>query len=210
MSDSGYCSHTASERERALRATEIHQTKTPVKPKFLTIFVSYVAVSLALAMLSLRLTANNDGVAILWLPAGAALVALVFIDMRLWSGVALVSLISNFYFGASIPIAFGISLGSVLGAIIASFVLQRLGPWKELSIFLKALKLGTLGATVSAIISASIGVTSLYLSGIVPASETAVNWGRWVLGDGLAILLFSSFILVYVMLTDSYNDRTDF
>ncbi|UWQ91275.1 MASE1 domain-containing protein [Rhodobacteraceae bacterium M382] len=172
----------------------------PIGPKFLGIFVLYFFINLALGILSLTLAANYDGVAIIWLPAGSALVALVFIDMRLWPGIALAALASNLYYGSGIQAAVGIGVGSSLGAIIATLALRNLGPWEDLSIFYKALKLGTFGAVISAAISAAIGVASLSFAGIVPISEFATNWARWVQGDSVGIFLFSSFVLIYCML----------
>lgn len=162
----------------------------------------YVCVSFALGILSLELAANREGVSVIWLPAGSALVALVFIDMRLWPSIALASLASNLYFGSNIQTAFGIGIGSALGAVIATLALRNLGSWNSLSIFYRALKLGTIGAAISAVISAGFGVTSLYLSGILPSSDWVTVWAQWVLGDSVGIFLFSSFILIYYMVDD--------
>jgi integral membrane sensor domain MASE1 len=189
-----------------------HETQKkglPIGLKFLGIFLLYLFVSFVLGILSLSFAANNDGVAIIWLPAGSALVALVFIDMRLWPSVALAALVSNLYFGSNIQTAFGIGIGSALGAIIAALALRGLGPWDELSIFFKALKLGTFGAVISAAVSAAIGVASLYFSGIVPVSDLAMNWARWVLGDSVGIFLFSSFILIYYMFEGRENNSAE-
>ena len=188
---------------------ETQRNSLPIGPKFFVIFVLYFFVSLFLGILSLTLAANYDGVAIIWLPAGSALVALVFIDTRLWPSIALASFVSNLYFGSNIQAAVGIGIGSALGAIIATSALRALGPWNELSILFKALKLGTIGAAISASISAGFGVASLYFSGIVPASDMAKNWMRWVLGDSVGIFLFSSFILIYYMFGDRENNNAE-
>jgi integral membrane sensor domain MASE1 len=186
----------------ALPMTEAQTTRLPTAPKFFGIFILYFFVSLALGVLSLTLAANYDGVAIIWWPAGSALVSLVFIDMRLWPSIVLASLVSNLYFGSSIQASVGIGIGSALGAIVATVALRALGPWNNLSIFFQALKLGTVGAAISATISASLGVSSLYFWGILPVSALATSWARWVLGDSVGVFLFSSFILIFHMLLD--------
>jgi integral membrane sensor domain MASE1 len=196
-------------RDRHLPINETQKKGLPMGPKFLGVFVLYFFISWALGILSLTLAANYDGVAIIWLPAGSALVALVFIDMRLWPSIALAVLASNLYYGSGIQAAVGIGVGSTLGALIATFALRLLGPWGQLSIFYKALKLGTFGAVISAAISAAIGVVSLYFSGIVPASDLATNWARWVLGDSVGIFLFSSFVLVFFMFVDRDGTSTE-
>ena len=181
----------------------------PLGTKFIVVFIVLFFVSFAAGLLSLSVAANYDGVAIIWLPAGAALVALAFIDMRLWPSVALASMVSNLYFGSSIPTAAGIGIGSALGAILAAYALRFLGPWEELSILYKALKLGTIGAVISAVISATIGVSSLYSTGIVPLSAFAKSWARWVLGDSVGIFLFSSFVLIYCMIWGYENSNAE-
>lgn len=185
------------------------RARAPLDPKFLVVFVVFFFVSFALGLLSLSVAANYDGVAIIWLPAGAALVALAFIDMRLWPSIALASMVSNLYIGSSIPTAAGIGIGSALGAILAAYALRFLGPWEELSILYKALKLGTIGAVISAAISAAIGVSSLYSAGIVPLSAFAKSWARWVLGDSVGIFLFSSFVLIYCMIWGYENSNAE-
>jgi integral membrane sensor domain MASE1 len=187
-------------RDRHLPTNETQKKVLPIGPEFLGIFVLYFFISWALGIVSLTLAANYDGVAIIWLPAGSSLVALVFIDIRLWPSIALAVLASNLFYGSGIQAAVGIAVGSTLGATIATFALRLLGPWGDLSIFYKALKLGTFGAVISAAISAAIGVASLYFAGIVPISDFAKNWARWVLGDSVGIFLFSSFVLIYCML----------
>ncbi|WP_437436832.1 MASE1 domain-containing protein [Ruegeria arenilitoris] len=106
------------------------------------------------------------------------------------------------FFGSTIQAAVGIGVGSALGAIIATLALRTLGPWGELSIFFRALKLGTFGAVISATVNAAIGVGSLYFSDIVPISDFAKTWARWVVGDSVGIFLFSSFVLLYYMFRD--------
>lgn len=192
-----------------LRTSETQKKRLAIGPKFLGIFVLYFFISWALGMLSLTLAANYDGVAIIWLPAGSALVALVFIDMRLWPSIALAAFASNLYYGSGIQAAVGIGVGSALGAIIGTLALRTLGPWDELSIFFKAAKLGTFGAVISAAISAAIGVASLYFSGVVPISEFAKIWPRWVLGDSVGIFLFSSFTLIYCMVWGHENNNAE-
>ena len=49
------------------------RARAPLDPKFLVVFVVFFFVSFALGLLSLSVAANYDGVAIIWLPAGAAL-----------------------------------------------------------------------------------------------------------------------------------------
>ena len=80
---------------------ETQKKRYSIDHRFVGIFVLYFFASLLLGKLSLELAANQDGVAIIWLPAGFALVGLVFIDMRLWPSITLSSFVSNFYNGVT-------------------------------------------------------------------------------------------------------------
>ncbi|MBC7788861.1 MAG: MASE1 domain-containing protein [Anaerolineae bacterium] len=54
-----------------------------------------------------------------------------------------------------------------------------------------------LAAGLSTVVSATIGVTSLYLGGIVSASQLAETWRAWWLGDLIADLLVAPVLLVW-------------
>ncbi len=68
--------------------------------------------------LSLFLTGTSEGVALIWLPAGVALVTLVFIDRYLWPAGAIGSFITNMTFGLPIATALGIAAGNTLGVVV--------------------------------------------------------------------------------------------
>jgi signal transduction histidine kinase len=54
-----------------------------------------------------------------------------------------------------------------------------------------------LAALLSTIISATIGVTSLYFAGLTPQANVAETWRTWWIGDAIGALLVAPLILVW-------------
>ena len=147
--------------------------------------------------LSLFFTGTSEGVALIWLPAGVALVTLVFIDRRLWPAVAIGSLITNMTFGLPIPTALGIAAGSTLGALVGVYVLQLTAFSKRPEKIMNAVKFNGIGAPASAFVSAVVGVTALHATGLIPEDSLLGNGLRWWIGDALGIILVGGLMWAY-------------
>lgn len=142
-----------------------------------------------LGRLSLFLSGTEEGVALVWLPAGAAFVSLVFIDRHLWPGVTLGAFITNVTFGLPIYPSIGIAFGSTLGVLAGVYALQLAAFRQQPGSKIHAVKFNAIGATVNAPIAAMVGVIALYLAGIVPLEALLGNGWRWWAGDALGICI---------------------
>ncbi len=147
--------------------------------------------------LSLFLTGTSEGVALIWLPAGVALVTLVFIDRYLWPAVAIGSFITNMTFGLPIATALGIAAGSTLGAVVGVYALQLAAFSKQPERIINAVKFNGIGASASASVSAIVGVIALHVTGIIPEESLLGNGLRWWIGDALGIILVGGLMWVY-------------
>lgn len=139
--------------------------------------------------LSLFLFGTEEGVAYIWLPAGAAFVTLVFIKRSLWPGITIGSFITNVTFGLPIFTSIGIAFGSTIGALAGVYALQFAAFTKDPERIKNAVKFNGLGATVSAAVSAVGGITALHLTGIIPQEALLGNGWRWWIGDTIGIIL---------------------
>jgi integral membrane sensor domain MASE1 len=148
--------------------------------------------------LSLFLTGTSEGVALIWLPAGVALVALVFIDRHLWPSVTIGSFITNVTFGLPIATALGIAAGSTLGALVGVYALQLAAFSKRPEKIINAVKFNGIGATASATVSAVVGVIALHVTGLIPEESLLDNGLRWWIGDALGIILVGGLMWVYI------------
>jgi integral membrane sensor domain MASE1 len=148
--------------------------------------------------LSLALTGTAEGVALVWLPAGVALIGLIYIDRSLWPGVALGSFITNLTFGLPIDTALGIAAGSTLGALAGVYALQLAAFSKSLETPANAVKLNGIGATSSASVSAILGVTALHVTGLIPEEALLGAGWRWWIGDAVGVVVISSVMPIYL------------
>ncbi len=147
--------------------------------------------------LSLFLTGTSEGVALVWLPAGVALVTLVFIDRQLWPAVAIGSFITNVTFGLPISTALGIAAGSTLGALAGVYALQLAAFSRRPEKILNVVKFNGIGAPASAFVSAVVGVTALHVTGLIPEDSLLGNGLRWWIGDALGIILVGGLMWAY-------------
>jgi integral membrane sensor domain MASE1 len=156
-----------------------------------TVFLAYfVAGKLGQATTDIR--SSNLGP--VWPASGIALAFLLAYGIRVWPGIAasafLVALSS-----VSPVAALGQAAGATLAATTGAVLLQRIEKFDPfLSRLRDALGLICFGAFGSALISASIGMASLYATGIQPYSGLRSAWLIYWLGDSTGILLVTPLV----------------
>ncbi len=148
------------------------------------------------AKLGLALSVEHGVITPVWAPTGIALAALVLFGRSLWPAVAVGALIANTTSGASPLEAAAISVGNTLEAVVAYELLCRVGFRPQLGRVRDVLALVGLAAVVSTTISATNGVTTLWLSGEVAAGDYASAWLLWWTGDAMGDLIVAPLILV--------------
>jgi signal transduction histidine kinase len=159
------------------------------------------------ARAGLMMDAVGGFATLVWPPSGLALAALLIFTPRLWPGVFLGAFVANLLTGAPAAAAFGIGVGNTLEAVLAVYALRRI-PGFDVSLerLSDVVGLIVLAAGLSTMVSASIGVTSLYLGGIVSSSELGETWRAWWLGDLIADLLVAPVLLVWATRAHSLGD----
>jgi len=165
-------------------------------------FATEILVLAALYVLAARAGLKIDAVGsfatLVWPPTGIALAALLIRGYRLWPGIALGAFVANVLTGAPIPVALGIALGNTLEALFAVYALRLIPDFhRTLDRLIDAFSLLVVGALVSTAISATIGVLSLRLGGIISSAELVETWRAWWLGDLIGDLLVAPVILVW-------------
>ena len=175
---------------------------SPTQPRW---SLNYAAELFALAAmyvvagrLGLQLDAVAGFAALVWAPTGIALAALLIRGYRLWPGIAIGALIANILSGAPVPVAIGISLGNTLEALLAAYALRRIPGFRcTLDRLIDAFALIVVAGVLSTAVSATIGVISLYLGGIIPPGGVGQTWRAWWLGDLIGDLLVAPLFLVW-------------
>jgi PAS domain S-box-containing protein len=149
------------------------------------------------AKLGFDLSVSHGVITPIWAPTGIALASLVLLGVRYWPAVALGALIANATSGASGGEAAAIAVGNTLEAVVGTLLLARVGFRPSLERVRDVLALVVLAAGLSTTVSATNGVTTLLVSGTVPASSYGSEWLLWWIGDAMGALVVAPLILVW-------------
>src|SRR5438132_1303258 len=155
------------------------------------------AIYFGTARLGLSIDAVSRFATLVWLPSGIAVAALLLFGYRLWPGIILGAFLVNLLNGAPLFVALGIGIGNTLEALVATYLLKRNGFSLALDHLRDVLVLVLLAIPLSAMISATIGVSSLFLGKVIAFSSSYSTWGAWWIGDMISILILTPFLLTW-------------
>ena len=144
----------------------------------------------------------------IWAPSGLSLAALVLFGHRLWPGVALGALLVNLSAGASASVALGISAGNTLEAVVGAYALRRVPGFDPgLSRLKDVLALIVFAALLSTGVSATLGVSTLFLGGVLPRAQLLETWRVWWVGDVVGDIVVAPLLMAAPALREVLRDR---
>jgi PAS domain S-box-containing protein len=142
------------------------------------------AIYFGAAKLGLLLDAVSGFASAVWPPTGISLVALSMFGYRLWPGIALGAFLVNVSAGAPPLTAMGMAAGNTLEALVGTYLLRRvIGFHHSLDRLVDVCGLVGLAALLSTLVSATVGVTSGWLGGVISSAHYREAWWTWWLGD---------------------------
>jgi PAS domain S-box-containing protein len=148
------------------------------------------------AGLAIPFTSGN--VSPFWPAAGVALAAILLFGYRIWPAVALGALIANFFTAVPHITALGLALGNAVGPLCGAWLLWRLhGFQPSLTRLRDVLGLSILGAFAGPAVSATIGTSVLFLTGVNAWSSFASTWRVWWLGDAMGVLIITPLVVTF-------------
>src|SRR5215831_1034364 len=159
----------------------------------------FAAVYTSVAFASLKLFATlNASASPVWPPTGLAIAALLLWGTRFWPGVYVGAFAANYLTTSATVPSLTIALGNTLEAFTCAYLGTRFA--KGISAFDTTRNLGIFvsAGLVASIVSATIGVTSLVLSGQAPWSLYAAIWTTWWLGDASGALIVAPLIISFL------------
>jgi signal transduction histidine kinase/integral membrane sensor domain MASE1/ActR/RegA family two-component response regulator len=151
------------------------------------------------AKAGLALASLVPQVTLIWPPTGIALAAVVLFGLRVWPAIALGAFLANVTTAEPVLTAAGIALGNTLEAIVGGGLLRRVGFRPRLGRLRDAAALVVLGAGLSPLVAASIGVVSLCAGGVASWSQFPALFGIWWLGDAGGDLVVAPLLLSWAV-----------
>ena len=139
-----------------------------------------------------------EQVTVIWPPTGISLAAVLLLGPRIWPGILLGAFLTNLTAHEPILAALGIASGNTLEALSGAWLLRRYGGTGPYLEHVKGvLSLIFFAAAISTMISATIGVLSLCLSGLQPWNHYGALWFVWWFGDAGGTLIAAPFLLAW-------------
>jgi signal transduction histidine kinase/CheY-like chemotaxis protein len=157
-----------------------------------------VAVYFVAGRLGLSLAFVNASASAVWPPTGLAIAALLVFGTGLWPGILIGAFAVNLTTSGDVPSSVGIAVGNTLEAIVATYLVRRWASGR--AVFERpqhVLRFALFAATLAPAVSATLGVTSLELTGLARWSDFAPIWLTWWLGDAGGALLVTPAVVLW-------------
>lgn len=160
----------------------------------------------ALSYVGLLLASLNASTSPVWPASGFAIAALIIFNPQYWPAIFVGAAAGNWVSGLPLLPTLLISLGCALEAYVGYSIYSR---WKKY----EAEDLGNdyanllAIASVSSLISAAIGVTSLVLTKVIPSSDFGTSLLTWFLGDSVGVIAIMPVMVYFASLK---NNRATF
>lgn len=149
------------------------------------------------AQIGLVIGLNRGSISPFWPPTGIAVASLLVLGAEMWPGILLGSAVANALSGPPIN-AVPTAAGTTLACLAAYWTLRRIGFRLELDRLKDALALVVLAALGAMLISSTVGVGVLLLSGVVPLGFFVPSWLTWWTGDAMGVLIVTPLLLTLV------------
>ena len=157
------------------------------------------AVYFVAAKLGLRFAYINSSVTTVWPPAGIALAAFVLLGYRVWPAILGAAFLANVTTtGGALP-SIGIAIGNTAEGLLGSYLVNRFARGGR--VFDRVgdiLRFTALAAIVSTTVSASIGVSSLALGGLMSWADAPRVWLTWWLGDAVGDIVIAPALILWI------------
>jgi PAS domain S-box-containing protein len=134
-----------------------------------------------------------------WPPTGIALAAVLILGpRRAWPGIFVGAFLVNQLTAGSWPTSMAIAFGNTIEALLGGHLVNRFaGGRTSFGRSRNLFRFVALAGFLSTAVSATIGVTSLYVAGYATAAAYQSIWTTWWLGDAAGAILVAPAVLLW-------------
>jgi K+-sensing histidine kinase KdpD len=166
----------------------------------LALLSSLTLVYVAAGKFGLRLAFVNASATAVWPPTGIALAAFVVLGYRIWPAILLGAFLVNVTTAGGVAPSIAIAVGNTLEGIVGSYLVNRFAHGRL--VFEQARDIFTyvmLACIVSTTVSATVGVTSLTVSGLAAWATYGSIWLTWWLGDAVGAIVVTPVLMLWAI-----------
>src|SRR5438094_193977 len=164
----------------------------------LPVLLLLAALYVAAAKLGLKLALVHASATAVWPTTGIALAALLLLGRRMWPSIFIGAFVANVTTAGSVTTSLGIATGNTLEAVLGVYLVRRFASGRHPFVNgQEVIKFLFLAAMVSTMVSATVGVGSLVLTGFAPWSDAGSIWLTWWLGDAAGNILVAPFLILW-------------
>jgi diguanylate cyclase (GGDEF)-like protein len=180
-------------------------THSPRWPRRISARVGYpvqlailCAVYFGAAKAGLAFAFANASVTSIWPPTGIALAAVLIWGYRMWPAIAVGAFLANITTAGPVVSVLAIATGNTLEAVVGAFLLSHVAGFRpSLERVRDVVSLVVFAGLLSTVISATVGVTSLWTAGLVPDGQILPTWRVWWFGDLGGDLVVAPALLIF-------------
>jgi PAS domain S-box-containing protein len=161
------------------------------------LLIALTAVYFASGRLGLSLAVVHWSASAVWPPAGVALAAVLLLGQWIWPSLAVGAFLVNFSVSGSVTASAGIAAGNTLEALAAGWLVRSYAGGVSAVDSTAGIFRFVGFATIAALIGATVGLTSVMLTGFLGSSDPFKVWLTWWLGDATGAILVTPLILLW-------------
>ncbi len=166
------------------------------KPRLL-VMVMLALMYLAVAKLGLAFARVHPSSTPVWPPAGLALAGLLLVGYHAWPAVFAGAFVANLTTAGSVASSLGVASGNTLEAVLNLVLVSRLAGGRKVLDRPRHIAVLPALAGLGAIVSATVGVTSLAVAGYASRTRFGAIWGTWWLGNVGGVLLVTPLVMAW-------------
>lgn len=161
--------------------------------------------------LGLKLAFENASATAVWAPTGIALVSFILLGYRIWPVILFGAFLINITTTGDIPTSIFIAFGNTAEGIIGAYLVKKYANGRHAFESVKEIfKFVVFAGLLSTIVSASIGVTSLAIRGLLDWEIYASVWVTWWIGDAVGAFLVAPLIILWANDKRFHFERDNF
>ncbi|MGE5772951.1 MAG: MASE1 domain-containing protein [Hyphomicrobiales bacterium] len=161
------------------------------------------AVALAyfvLAKLGLQLASINPSASPIWAPTGVALAAVILAGPRIWPAILIGAFAANAATAGTLETSAVIAVGNTLEGVVGGYLITRwCGGSGTFATPARIAKFAIVSVGLPTMLSATIGVATLYVAGLAAEPNLAPIWITWWLGDTAGALVVTPVIVLWAI-----------